>query len=398
MVGFVEVITLLLGLAGFGLTPNPKAATADQALHYAMPDADIVVHVDVASVVPNNYKLLLALPSQPSIKNSPELVKMMQKVINEVEGARGIAKSSTGIDPASDVSDGTLFVKFVAANKDPDWLATSRGKYTPAVLDNVAKLTRKPVVKVGGGAIIELGPNAPAIGITKDNVLLAGVPKLVRDRLADTWKPPARPPNTQLGWAQEAINGKPVFALVVSLSQGARKAIASEMGPKKNFVSDLASRHKVFAFSVYHDGIGWTWVDNGKAGMEQLATMSEGMIELMRAAHIAPRGIAKILLGALDSYKGVDKRVDEVIKRKGDLMKVVETYTGDGTFKATVNRDPAKNRVDVRATGKSLSDVLPAGFALPVAGLVLFGVGGVKKSPTPPTQMPMPPVQPAKRP
>jgi hypothetical protein len=397
MVGFVEVITLLLGLAGFGLAPNPKAATADQALHYAMPDADVVMHVDVASVVPSNYKLLLALPRQPSIKGSPELVKMMQKVINEVEGARGIAKSATGIDPANDVSDGTLFLKFVAPNKDPDWVATSRGKYTPAVLDNIAKLTRQKVVKVGGGAIIELGKNDPAIGITKDNVLIAGVPKLVRDRLADTWKAPARPPNTQLAWAQDAINAKPVFAVVVTLSQAARREIAREMGPKKNFVSDLAARHKAFAFSVYHDGIGWTWIDSGRAGMEQLATMSEGTIELIRAAHIAPRGMAKILLGALDSYRGSDKRVDEVIKRKADLMKIVESYTGDGTFKATVNRNPAKFRVDVRATGKSLSDVVPAGFVLPVAAFTLYAGAGMKKAEAP-MPMTMPPVRPTKRP
>jgi hypothetical protein len=30
--GIIEVITLLLGMAGFGLQANPKAPTADQAL------------------------------------------------------------------------------------------------------------------------------------------------------------------------------------------------------------------------------------------------------------------------------------------------------------------------------------------------------------------------------
>ena len=66
MFGFIEVITLLLGLSGFGLTPNPKPATSDQALYYAIPEADVVVHLDVASVVPGNYKHLLALQNQPA--------------------------------------------------------------------------------------------------------------------------------------------------------------------------------------------------------------------------------------------------------------------------------------------------------------------------------------------
>ena len=46
--GIVEVITLMLGLGGFGVQPNPKAPTPDAALQYAMPDADIVMHFDAA--------------------------------------------------------------------------------------------------------------------------------------------------------------------------------------------------------------------------------------------------------------------------------------------------------------------------------------------------------------
>src|SRR5436190_23415182 len=102
--GFVELITLLLGLSGFSLQQNPKAPTPDQALAYAMPDADVVVHLDAAAVIGNNYKLLLALPDQPQIKSSPELSKMVRKAINEVEGLRGLAKTTTGIDLTTDIS------------------------------------------------------------------------------------------------------------------------------------------------------------------------------------------------------------------------------------------------------------------------------------------------------
>src|SRR5262245_23540960 len=94
MLGLVEVITLLLGLQGFGLAPNPRAPTADRSLQYAMPDADVVVQLDATSVIPGNYKALMALASQPQIAASPELGKAVKQVVNEVEGARGLIKTT----------------------------------------------------------------------------------------------------------------------------------------------------------------------------------------------------------------------------------------------------------------------------------------------------------------
>ena len=72
-IGIVEIITLLMGLAGFSVGTNPNAPTGDQALQYAMSDADIVVHFDAGSVIPNNYKVLKNLHNQPQNKasNSP---------------------------------------------------------------------------------------------------------------------------------------------------------------------------------------------------------------------------------------------------------------------------------------------------------------------------------------
>src|SRR5215216_6390185 len=98
MLGVIEVISLLLGLSGFGVQPNPKAPTPDQALQYALPDADLIVQFDAASVIPHNFKVLTNLPNQPQIKSSPELAKMVRKAIGEVESARGIAKIASGID------------------------------------------------------------------------------------------------------------------------------------------------------------------------------------------------------------------------------------------------------------------------------------------------------------
>ena len=56
-IGIVEVISLLLGLQGFGVQPNPKAPSPDISLQYAIADADVVGHFDAASLIPGNYKV-----------------------------------------------------------------------------------------------------------------------------------------------------------------------------------------------------------------------------------------------------------------------------------------------------------------------------------------------------
>jgi len=388
MLGIVEVISLLLGLAGFSLHPNPKPPTADAALAYALPDADIVLHVDAQTILPGNYKLLTDLPNQPAIKASPELAKAVREIVMNVEGARGIAKTTTGIDISTDVADATLFVKVVPGH-EPDAVGAVHGKFSPAVIEKLGKMTGGPVSKIGGGTIAELDARN-AVAVTKDGVFLGGVKQLVRDRLADGWKAPPHGPGTNLGYAAEVIANKPVFAMVLTMSPAARQDATGALG--KNFLTDLVNRHKAATFAVFTDGIGWTWVDTSKAGLDSMSQVSDGVIDLMRAAQIAPRGVAKILIGVLDSYKGTDKQVDELIRRKADLMKLVTTFTGDGQFKVTKNADAGKLRLDVRATGKSFSEVVPAGFVVPLA--VLGFVVGRKPVSTPPA-VSAPPVRPS---
>lgn len=396
--GFVELITLLLSVSGFSLQQNPKAPTPDQSLQYAMPDADVVLHVDAASMIGNNYKLLLALPNQPQIKSSPELAKTVRKAINEVDGLKGLVKTMSGIDLATDVSDATVFfqVPVPARSGPPEMLVTVRGKFATANIERIAKVAG-PAVKVGGGAVIELPPGQlpfGAIAVTKDGTFLAGSSKLVKERLAVTWKAPTRPTGSNLAHAATILEGKPVFAVVLTMSPGARKQAIDEFKGEKNFITDVVTRHKVAALSLFHDGVGWTWIDSNKAGLEAMAQVSEGTFDMLRAAQIAPRGMAKIMMGALESYRG-NKQVDELLKRKADLWKIIESYTGDGNFKVAIDKNPATLRLTARATGKSLSDVLPAGMMLPGALFLLVS----RKDPAPmpaPALTPIAPPKPAK--
>lgn len=391
--GIVELITLLLSLSGFSLQPNAKPATPEQALAYAMPDADFAVHLDAASFMGNNYKLLLALPNQPQIKSSPELSRTVKRAVNEVDGLKGLVKTTTGIDLTTDISDATLFMQ-VSKGAQPDTVLAVRGKFTTATIDRVAKVAG-PAQRVGSAAMIELPPGQypfGAIGVTRDGTFLAGTTQLVKERLADTWKAPARPASSNLAHVASVLEGKPVFAIVMTLSPASRKLLVDGFKGEKNFATDVITRHKVAAFSMFRDGIGWTWVDSNKQGLDAMAQISEGGMEMLKVAHIAPRAFTKMALGALESYRG-DKQVDELIKRKADLWKIVEAYTGDGNFKVAIDKNPATLRLTARATGRSLSDVMPAGILLPGMMWTLLA-----RSPSPPPPASPPRLSPKSRP
>src|SRR5690242_14233577 len=111
--GIIEVITLLMSLSGLSVSNNPKPPTADQALEFALVDADLVAHFDAASVIPGNYKVLTALPNQPQVKASPELARTVRKAVAEIDGPRGLVKNMVGIDITTDVSDATAFLRIV---------------------------------------------------------------------------------------------------------------------------------------------------------------------------------------------------------------------------------------------------------------------------------------------
>src|SRR5687767_14332401 len=271
--GIVELITLLMGISGFSVGTNPKAPTPEASLEYAVADADVIAHVDVGAIVPGNYKVLTNLANQPQIKASPELAKAVRKMVAEIEGPRSLVKGMTGVDLTTDVSDVTAFFTIVP-KQDPNYLVAVHGKFSVATIDRVAKTAGKTSVKAGAGAWFDAG-DGNVVAVTKGGVLLAGSATLVKDRMADAWKAPALAAGTNLGNAKDVLGQKPVFALVVNLSATARaEALANMKG--QNLVTDLIKRHKLWSFSVFRDGIGWSWIDSSKTGLEAMAQMSEG--------------------------------------------------------------------------------------------------------------------------
>lgn len=394
--GIVEIITLLMGLSGFSVGTNPNAPTGDQALQYAMPDADIVVHFDAGSVIPNNYKVLKNLQNQPQIKASPELSKAVRKMVAEVDGPRGLAQQMVGIDLTTDVSDATAFVKINPNGADPNLLVSLHGKFKVDTVDKIGKMSGgKASVKVAGGAWVDAG-DGMAIAVTKNGMLLAGTSSLIKDRMVDNYKASAFT-NGAMANVKELLDQKPVFAVAIAMSQTARNEALSKHGKDQNFLTDIVKRHKFAAFAMFKDGAGWWWVDSNKQGLDSMQQVSDGVVDVLRAAQIAPRGFAKIALGALDSYRGTNKQVDDLIRHKADIWKIVDSYTGDGQFKAATSADPKSLKLSVRLTGRSLSEVLPIGALIPLGAIGYFERSAPSMQQMPaPTPLPPPP-PPAKK-
>lgn len=391
MIGLGEIIVLLLSLGGFGLTPNPTPPTPDQALAYAAPEADLVVHFDAATVVPGNIKALGKLAEDPSIKASVELRDMVRQAIGQIDAGRGMAKGMLGFDPVTDINNATAFLQF-QPQRDPSFVLSVRGKFPADLISKASQLAGNPVVKVGSVSMADLG-DGKAVGLTKDGVLLIGSTVWIKARLADSWKAPARATGGTLAKMAEVLAAKPFFAVGGALSPAMRSEALKEL-KAPNFGADLIKRHKFFAFAFYTDGLGWRWDDSTKPGLDNMKMFSDGAIEVMRAAQIAPRGFARMAAASLDSYRGKSKEIDELIRRKADLLKLVDSFSGDGKFAATVNADPRTLRLDVRATASSFSHVAPFGLFIPFAGFAYFGLRASAPEPvmeSPRIQPPPPP-------
>jgi hypothetical protein len=308
------------------------------------------------------------------------MAKSMRELVATIEGGRGIVKTMTGVDLATDVADATAFVQLVPQSK-PVVLVEVHGKFSTANVDKLAKLTGAAPVKVGSVVMAQVDQRTAA-GVTRDGVLLFGATELVRARLDDGWKSPPHGPTTTLGYAAEMLDKHPVLGVTVTLSATGRDALKWEGLPG----SDVIARSNSFSLAVLHDGLAWTWVDTTKPGFEAISQMSDGLVDLLRAAQIAPRGVAKIAIASLEGRKS-DPQLDELLRHKDDLLKLVTGLTGDGQFKVTRNADASRLRLEVRATGKTASEVVPAGALIPLMAIGFLAERG-SATVKPPMQIP----------
>jgi hypothetical protein len=372
------IVAAILAITSFSIKPNPKAPSSDVVLEHAVEEADFVLHLDVAATVGANFTVLAKLPDDPLIKQVPEMREAITKALMQVEQGRTMAKGMMGFDPVTDLYSVTAFVKVKDGAPQPDFLVVLRGKFPADLPSTIGKTAGGKGAVIDGRATASL-PDGIVIGTAKSGALIVGKADWVNARVANAWKAPARVKGSPFARIATALDAKPFFLVASKPSAELVKTLTKDIGD--NFGRDLLANHTVGVLAANANGVTWMYEARDAAFAKRMETASKGFIDLMRAAHTAPRGMAQIAISALPSYAKKSKEIDAVIASKDKIMDAVWDLTGDGKFAARVKLDG--NLVHVTATGKKFSDVVPGSFLAGVGAIAfLTGMrGGPDKAP-----------------
>ncbi len=372
---YAVIIAAVLAITSFSIKPNPKALGADAVLEHAVDDADFVLHVDVSATVGANYGVLAKLSEDTLIKQVPELREHITEVVMQIESGRAMAKTMVGFDPVTDISSLTAFVKMRAGMPQPDFLVVVRGTLPADLPGALAKTMGGKTGTVDGRSTATM-PDGSMMGTSKSGALVVGKADWVAARIADGWKAPARTKGSTWARIATALDAKPFFVVASKPSAELVKTMTKDLGD--NFGRDLLANHTVAVFAASATGVAWTYEAKDAAFAMRMVTASKGLIDLMRAAHLAPRGVAQVAVAALPSYARMSKEIDAVVAAKDQLMSAVWDLTGDGKFAAKVKVDG--NLVTVTATGKKFSDVVPSSLVVGLGAIGFITTRGGEKS------------------
>lgn len=367
MTGVLEIVAIVMSLNGFGVDANPKAATPAQITKYEVGDADVRVYVDLEAVVPRNFKAFEALPNQKAIKANPKALKMIEGFIKNANAGRMFAKGMIGMDPIKDIKSVAAWIK-AGSGPMPTGVVAIRGNFPLNLLTRVAGMAQQSVTKINGHPTVTAPGNQALVAFVKaDSVLLVGTPALVKARLSKKWRRARAKRGSASARFAGLLRQKPFFAVASSLSAAASSHLQKMLpkGPDK-FLGQVLTEHKYAAIAAFHNGIGWSWVDKGSLdGYKRAVMASEGILALFRSMHFGARGLAKVVLSVVDSYASVPQ-VAMIAKHKKDILAMVNGLTGSGKFKVTWKKNPRTKSMEVRATGKSLSSVIPMAGLVPL--------------------------------
>jgi hypothetical protein len=359
---FIKLITIFLSLGTVGVEPNPQAPAPAEVLRYAPASADAMVFVDFGAFVPNNYKALTGLPNEAAIKADKESRESARELVQMVESGRAMVKGMTGVDLASDLGWAAAWVRYPDAG-DPRFLITVRGNFPNNLLDRAASAMGEKLRSIGAGKAIQSPDGNQMVGVTADGTVLVGTTSWVKARLGKRWKSRAR-----FRRLPKVFDRKPFLVVASSPSRRAVRRFSREISdPEAAALRDLLTGHRFAALALTHDGVEWTWAARSTAGHDRAVQISDGLIDLMRAAHLATRGFVKLALGVAESYRK-EPMVAAILGYEKQILAVVDAVSGDGSFKVKVDDQRRKRTLHVRAWDKELSDVLPMAGAAPMVG------------------------------
>jgi len=260
-----------------------------------------------------------------------------------------------------------------------------RGVFPTSWLDSLAHLSGSPF-EVDGQKAAMVGD--VAVARTRDGQVLVGTRALVEERLKKGWKAPAGKAGSAPAEVKSALGERPLFTVLFAPGSAARQLITARAADEPALADIVAGLSQV-RFSVLRNGVSWRYVASDKNGYQAALLASEGLLDLMRASHLFGRAIARLVLSGVRTHARSQPKLQAIVAREKELLHLVDQLTGDGKFAASVSRGAAKNTVTVKATGRTLSQVVPIAGVIPLAAAgAFFGLAARKEATAPAPESP----------
>ncbi len=385
---FVQLLSVLFSLADFGVAQSAKAPSPAEVSKYGVEDADVFLFVDLEPVVAKNYRAFVALRDKKEVRAVPELAGSIDRAVSEAEAGREQARKMFGVDPVTDLRSIAMWVKL--GTGEPTGVIALRGRFPATWLDSAGHLSSGQRFEVDGQKGALLGD--AAVARTRDGQVLVGTRALVEERLKKGWKAPAGKAGSGAAELRAALGERPLLTVVFAPGSAARQLMTSRAADDPA-LRDIAAGLSQARFSVLRNGVSWRYVATDRNGYQAAVLASEGILDLMRASHLFARGIARLVLSAVRTHVRSEPKLQAIVARETELLRLVDQLTGDGRFAASVSRSPAKNTVTVKATGRTLSQVVPVAGVFPLAAAgAFFALRMGKEATPPPVESSAPPV------
>ncbi len=375
---FVQLLSVLFSLSDFGVAQSAKAPTAAEVSKYGVEDADVFLFVDLEPVVAKNYRAFVALRDKKEVQAVPELREAIGRAVTEAEAGRDQAKKMFGVDPVTDIRSIAVWVKLGAG--EPTGVMAVRGTFPANWTDSLAHLGRDGF-EVDGQKALVVGD--AVVARTRDGQALVGTRALVEERLKKGWKAPAGKAGSGSAEFRSALGERPLFTALFAPGSAARQLVTTQTADEPALRDIVAGLSQV-RFSVLRNGVSWRYVASDKDGYQAAVLASEGVLDLMRASHLFARAVARLVLSGIRTHARSQPKLAPIVAREKELLRLVDQLTGDGRFAASVSKNAAKNTVTVKATGRTLSQVVPVAGVFPLAAAgALFSLG-MRKEAAPP--------------
>jgi hypothetical protein len=326
----VEVVTILLSLADFGVRPSPGAPSAAEVLRLAPDRPDAAIHVDLAAFLPNNHRALTALATR--LTPGGEARAALDEGLGQLAVGRAAVKLAIGLDPIDDLTSVTGFV--AVEDGAPRVLAVVRGRFPADFLDRAARsgVLQPQAFTVDGRPGLEVGGGQAAALVGKD--LVVGWRPWVEARMGRGYRRAGGPTDA---WLRDALGGRPFFALVAAPGQAARDLLASAAPEDAAEVLELLAGFEGAELHVGTRGMGWSVGMRDAAGLEAVRLGSEAAFDLLRAYQFFGLGIAKGLAAALPALARREPELAAaVLPYRDALLALVPVVIGDGRFVSSV--------------------------------------------------------------